>query len=224
MQPFLDYSVVKENKIPGHNVLLISAHPGDEALGAAGIILNHVAAGGKFTTLYCSQTTGEDVKDCEKTALMLGSKTNHFLPFSKGKLGKTSKFPQTLAKALEKINPDVILLPSMMETDPDNAAISQALVKIRKKINTNFMILAYSAWLPIMPNCIYDISQVWESKKKIVAYCSSLQKTSKQKDYVKIAEGINQYWGQIADPDIKYAEAFFMATAEKYISIVKKVF
>ncbi|MDR2771920.1 MAG: hypothetical protein LBB93_00420 [Elusimicrobiota bacterium] len=222
ISPFLSHNIIQQDKLPGHSALLISAAAGDEAIGAAGTILSHISEGGQFTTLYCSQTTGKEVKESEKTALMLGSKVNHFLPFAKGSLSKSSKFPQSLAKAIEKINPDVVLIPSMMETNADNAAISEALVKIRKKIDLDFMIMAYSVWMPIMPNCIFDISKVWNEKKSVLDYCSILQTAQPAKDYVKVAEGINQYWGQSVSPNIKYAEAFLMATAQKYISMARK--
>jgi hypothetical protein len=88
------------------------------------------------------------------------------------------------------------------------------------------MVAAYSVWMPAMPNCIFDITPLWEKKKEILKFCNAAQvKETKtiSKDFLKIAEGICQYWGQLKSPDIKYAEAFFITTAKSYIRLVKKV-
>jgi hypothetical protein len=223
LQPFFDYSISLEKDIPGHNALLISANPGDEALGCAGTLINHVENGGKLEVLYCYQTNTDDVKKAEKTALMLGSKVNHFMPFDKNKLDSGSKFAETLAKLINKTKPEVIFVPFMMEVEAESRIISKTLLKIKNQIELDFMVLAYSVWMPMMPNRIFDISQTWNKKKKILDYCAQLQDEKNAKDYAKIAEGIGQYWGQIYDSSIDYAEAFFMSTIEKYISLTKKV-
>jgi LmbE family N-acetylglucosaminyl deacetylase len=83
------------------------------------------------------------------------------------------------------------------------------------------MIYAYSVWAPLNPNCLVDISGVWEEKKKAIE-CYKTQLASR--DYVKIAQGLNQYWGEIKSHGMQYAEVFLKATVKEYISLGKKIF
>ena len=225
--PFLNYSISLESKLPEKKVLLIAANEGDEVIGCAGTILKHIGAGGSVETLYCCQNNSVELKKAEKIGSMLGSNVKHFMPFTPNKLGDGDKFAEALMRLLLRVNPKIVFVPFMLDADSDNRAISKTLAKIARKIDLDFMIAAYSVWMPAMPNCIFDISPVWEKKKEILKFCnSSSSKETKviSKDFLKIAEGICQYWGQLKSPDIKYAEAFFMTTAKSYIKLVKKVF
>ncbi|MDR2708838.1 MAG: PIG-L family deacetylase [Elusimicrobiota bacterium] len=220
VQPFLDYKITLRPELPGQNVLAVVVNVGDEVLGCGGTLLKHISEGGQVDILYCSVSNSEDVQEYEKVAHAIGAKNVHFTPYKKNNFDKV-KFQQTLSNLLSKVNPDIVFVPSMLELDPANRAISKALVKIKQKESLDFLVFAYSSFLPILPNTLIDISKFAAKKKQILEYVNQIQRGA-VRDYVKIAQGISQYWGQIEDTSINFAEAFLMLTADKYTTLAKK--
>ncbi|MDR1695573.1 MAG: PIG-L family deacetylase [Endomicrobium sp.] len=221
IQPFINYSVPLEESLKGGKVLALAPHQDDEAIGCGGTILKHTKSGGHAEIAFCTNDTYERRRESEAAASLLGSKRNHFLQFPLRSLDGNKKFEQTLQKLLYKVKPEIVFLPFWFDKHEDHRAVSKALIKIRKKIKTGFMVYAYSVWAPLNPNVIFDISAEWEIKKKAIE-CYRTQTASR--DYVKIARSINEYWGEIKSPGMQYAEAFFKATSEEYISLGKKIF
>jgi Uncharacterized proteins, LmbE homologs len=221
IQPFLNYSIPKEDALPAKKVLVIAPHQDDEAIGCAGTIIKHVQSGGSVEIAFCTFDTSARMKESEKAASIMGSKRNHFLQFPLRSLDSNKDFQENLIKLFKKTNPEIVFMPFWFDNHPDHRAVSKALIKIKKHIKLNFMVYAYSVWAPLNPNCIIDISDVWEEKKKTIE-CYKTQLASR--DYVRIAQGLNQYWGEIKTHGMKYAESFFRATVEEYISLGKKIF
>lgn len=221
IQPFLNYSIPKENELPADKVLVIAPHQDDESIGCAGTILKHTKSGKKAEIAFCTHESNDRMKESEKAASILGSKRNHFLQFPIRSLDGNKKFEENLKMLLKKTAPEIVFVPFWFDNHPDHRAVSKAFIKIKNKIDPNIMIYAYSVWMPLNPNCIIDISDVWEEKKKAIQ-CYKTQTASR--DYVKIAQGLNQYWAEIKTPGMQYAETFFRATLKEYISIGKKIF
>ncbi|MCL2144427.1 MAG: PIG-L family deacetylase [Endomicrobia bacterium] len=221
IQPFVNYSIPKEEALPAEKVLVIAPHQDDEAVGCAGTILKHTKAGKSAEIAFCTFDSAERMKESEHAAAMLGSKRNHFLQFPLRSLDGNKHFEENLEMLLKKTAPEIVFLPFWFDNHPDHRAVSKALIKIKKKIDLNIMIYAYSVWTPLNPNCIFDISAEWEDKKKAIE-CYKTQLASR--NYVRIAQGLNQYWGEIKSHGMKYAETFFRATVKEYISLGKKIF
>ncbi|MCL2334915.1 MAG: PIG-L family deacetylase [Endomicrobia bacterium] len=221
VQPFINYSIPLEEKLADKKVLVIAPHQDDEAIGCAGTVINHVKNGGEAEILFCTNDTYERMKESEKASSIIGSKRNHFLQFPIRTLDGNKKFEENLSLIFQKTKPETVFLPFWFDNHPDHRAVSKALISLKKKIPMNFMVYAYSVWTPLNPNCIFDISGVWEEKKKAIE-CYKTQLASR--DYVKIAQSLNQYWAEIKNPQMQYAETFFKATAQEYISLGKKIF
>lgn len=221
IQPFINYSIPRENEISGNKALVIAPHQDDESIGCAGTIIKHTKAGGEAEIAFCTYDTTERMKESEKAASILGSKRNHFLQFPIRTLDGNKAFENNLVTLFEKTSPEIVFLPFWFDNHPDHRAVSKALIKIRKRIDFNFMVYAYPVWSPLNPNCLIDISNEWEDKKKAIE-CYKTQTVSR--DYVKIAQGLNQYWAEIKMPGMKYAETFFRSTVKEYISLGKKIF
>ncbi len=221
IQPFINYSTPMEDELPGKKVLVIAPHQDDEAIGCAGTVIKHTKAGGKAEIVFCTYDTSERMKEAEKAASIMGSKKNHFLQFPLRSLDGNKDFESKLAIVFEKAAPDIVFLPFWFDNHADHRAVSKALINIKKHINLNFMVYAYSVWSTLNPNCLVDISAQWEDKKKAI---ESYKTQIASRDYVKIARGLNEYWAEIKNPGMKYAEAFFRASVQEYISLGKKIF
>lgn len=221
IQPFINYSVPLESKLPGDKVLIIAPHQDDEAIGCAGTVIKHINSGGEAEIAFCTYDTTERMKESEKAASIIGSKKNHFLQFPIRTLSGNKKFEDNIITVFQKADPEIVFIPFWFDNHPDHRAVSDVLIKIRKKIKLKFMVYAYSVWSPLNPNCIFDISNEWKDKKKAIE-CYKTQIATR--DYVKIASGLNQYWAEIKSPGMQYAEVFFRATAQEYISLGKKIF
>ncbi|MCA6070535.1 MAG: PIG-L family deacetylase [Endomicrobium sp.] len=221
IQPFINYSIPKEEAIYGKKVLVIAPHQDDEAVGCAGTLIKHSKAGGCVEIAFCTHDTFERMKEAEQAAKIIGSKRNHFMQFAARSLSGNKDFEDALTLLINKVNPDVIFIPFFFDKHNDHTAISQVLVNIKKKINLKFMVYCYAIWSPLNPNCLFDISDVWELKKQTIE-CYRTQIVSR--DYVKIARGLNQYWGELKEHNMQYAETFFMMTIREYISLWNKVF
>jgi hypothetical protein len=48
----------------------------------------------------------------------------------------------------------------------DQVSFSKTVISIKKEIDLNFMVYSYAVLSPLNPNCLFDISDVWELKKK----------------------------------------------------------
>lgn len=221
IQPFINYSIPKEDSLPGSRVLVIAPHQDDEAIGCGGTVIKHIKSGGKAEIAFCTHENAERMRESEKAASAMGVKRSHFLQFPIRSLDGNKDFRENLRALLNKTRPEILFLPFWFDNHPDHRAVSKALMRIKSKIDSNIMIYAYSVWSPLTPNCIFDISREWEDKKKAIE-CYKTQTASR--DYVKIAGGINRYWAEIKTPGMQYAEVFFRATLQEYTFIGKKIF
>ncbi|MDR3112205.1 MAG: PIG-L family deacetylase [Elusimicrobiota bacterium] len=218
--PFINYCTTEETNICPCKILVVSPHQMDEAVACAGTILKYAREKAHIEILYCSHIDFEKMKESEKAASLLGSYKNHFMQFPKNSLAFNKNLESSLEMIINKVNPDIAFFPYWISRYCDGIAIAKTFLKISENINLDFTIYAYSVWSALIPNCIFDISKEWETKKKIID-CYSYEK--KVLDYLKIAQGINQYWGQIISPNFQYAEAFFKCSARDYISLGQQI-
>ncbi|MDR0823019.1 MAG: PIG-L family deacetylase [Endomicrobium sp.] len=221
IQPFLTYNIPLETELPENKVLVLAPHQCDEAIGCAGALLNHSKKGGVIEIAYCTNDTPERMKEAEKAASLIGAKKNHFLQFPIKGLKENKEFCESLIRLFDRVQPEVVFLPFWFDNHHDHVALSKALIKIRKKIDLDFVVYAYCVWSPLIPNCLFDISSVWKEKQKVIECYKSQMKT---KDLVRVAEGLDQYWGEVKTSGMQYAEPFFMATAKKYFALGRKIF
>ena len=219
VRPFMSYSLTNETDIPEKKVLLISANQIDETVSCAGTLIKHVQSGGTVETVFCTYESTKRMKEAEKAAAVIGSKINHFLQLPQKSLDGNALFEKNLTTVFHKAKPEVVFLPFVIDANLDNAAVSKAIAKIKKKTKLHFIVYAYFTSLFITPNAVFDISNVWEEKKKAIeCYKTRLE----EKDYLKIAQGIDAYYAQSAGKP-QYAEAFFKATSYEYAALVKEI-
>jgi LmbE family N-acetylglucosaminyl deacetylase len=220
IQPFVNYSIPNEESVWGNKILVIAPHQDDEAIGCGGTLIKNVKAGKHMEIVFCTHDTTKRMQEAQKAALIIGSKKNHFMQFPIRSLSRNKDFYNSLALVINKVEPDVVFMPFLFDKHDDHRVITQAIIDIKEDINLNFIIYSYAVWSPLNPNCLFDISAQWELKKQAIE-CYKTQIATR--DYIKIAKGLNQYWGELKEHGMNYAETFFKASAKEYISLGKKI-
>ena len=222
IQPFLKYSLPFEEKLPGNRVLVIAPHQDDESIGCGGTVVKHAKAGGRVEIAFCTSGGEKRLYEAKDAAKILGSKVNYFLQFERRSLYRnTNQLAERFTALFNKIEPEIVFLPFMVDNHQDHVAISRAFVKAYKNKAVNCLVYAYSVWTTLIPNVIVDISEQWEQKKQAID-CYKTQTASR--DYVTMASSISKYWSIVKGKDsTQYCEAFFKATSSEYVSLVKKI-
>ena len=221
VQPFLKYSLPLEEQLPGKKVLVIAPHQDDESIGCGGTLIKHTKAGGRLEIAFCTSGGEKRMYEAKDAAKLLGSRINHFLQFETRSLYKnTNQLAERFTELFNRVKPEIVFLPFMIDNHQDHVAISRAFVKAYKNRTINCLIYAYSIWTTLIPNVIFDISEQWEQKKQAIEYYKTQTAT---RDYVTMASSISKYWSVVKGRNTQYCEAFFKATSSEYVSLVKKI-
>ncbi|MDR3124890.1 MAG: PIG-L family deacetylase [Endomicrobium sp.] len=221
IQPLINYSIPNEDSIYVDKVLAIAPHQDDEAVGCAGTLIKHVKSGKHLEIVFCTNDSQERMEESKKAVEIIGSKKNHYMYFPARNLSGNKDFKESLGTILNSVKPEAVFMPFFFDKHNDHIAVSWAISKLARKMNLNFMVYAYSVWSPLNPNCLFDISKEWGIKKQAIE-CYKTQLVTR--DYIKIAQGLNQYWGEIKERGMMYAEVFLKMTVQEYISLWSKVF
>lgn len=220
IQPYLQYSLHVENKLPAEKIAVIAPHPDDEAIACGGTIYKHTQSGGRADIIFC--TSDGEPRDSEAVAAskILGCENKIELKYPVESLEKQEDFHLKLINIFEENDPEIVFVPFIIDNHTDHRAVNKALIKISKIKKFNFMIYAYPVWLPLYPNILIDISSVWEQKKRAIECYKSQLAT---RDYIKMSRSFGQYWAAVKGRGIDAAEVFFKASFNEYITIAKKI-
>jgi LmbE family N-acetylglucosaminyl deacetylase len=214
---------------PEGPVLIIAAHPDDEAIGMGGTLSKYLDNQSKVTVLYMTDGRHEASMELSKTEMIdarrkeaesLGDKygiNQIFWNIEDTCLTNNDETIIAMIKVLEDTQPAVIYLPSFFDHHYDHFTTNQILVDSFQKFPaTRITINQYEVWSQIpFPNYIIDISSCFEKKKKILShYIVPLQNN----DYIKLCEYRNalQYTLYIDTNIDGYAESFHSLDLETY--------
>ena len=193
------------------NVLVLAAHPDDEALGCGGAILGHVAAGDQVSVAFL--TSGElglatypvdearrvREEEAGQAAAVLGCGSVDFVRMADGSLGDD---PAVLkAQVADRLaGVDLVYAPHPGDDHPDHAALGAAAAG-----SAGIEVLGYEIWTPIArPDRIVDVSEHMARKLEAVR-CYKCQ--LEYWPYDRAIEGLNAYRGALFE-GVAYAEAF----------------
>lgn len=218
-QPFLKYSPVVEDKLPGKSVLVVAPHPDDEAIGCGGTIIKHIKGGGSAGVIYCTMDGPEREKEAARAAKVLGFVHTESLGYPVETLGTSPGFPDRLFGIFEEKKPDIVFIPFILDGHTDHRAINEAFIKRGSKKH-GFMVYAYPVWMPLYPNLLIDITKEWETKKDAINCYKSQMAT---RDYVKMSKSLGEYWATVKGRQMQVAESFFRATSEEYTRLCGKI-
>jgi len=219
------------DKPDGHRILVIAPHPDDEVIGCGGTIRLHRRLGHHVSILYLSD--GErgiknmnPIKTAELRRIEAIRSSGHLdvpeenlyhLHLRDGDIINQSGTNYDFRSILEKANPDIIYLPSFIETHRDHYAAN---ILLKNNLIKGATISAYEVWTPLIPNRLVNISSVIEDKRNaLLEHASQL----KELDYLDAALSLNRYRAAMFRKEPRYAEAFIYCTSVQYFELMMSV-
>jgi len=214
-----------------NKVLIIAAHPDDEALGCSGTIAKHAEEGDKVHLLFIcdgvssrSNSSDNDVEKrklaAKKSANFLGAESIEFFDFPDNKLDTVPllKVVQCIEKVIERFRPLVIYTHHIGDLNIDHQITHKAVMTACrpkpdfcvKEIYT-FEVLSSTEWqtpgvLQFTPNVFVDIGQHINIKQKsLKAYREEMLQPPHTRNIDNVLR-LNALRGNSIG--VEYAEAF----------------
>lgn len=219
IQPFMKYSLPVEEKLPSQNVLVFAPHPDDESIGCGGTIAKHTRGGGKATVVFCTGDGAVRDREAAEALKVLGVNETVYFGYGVETLKSQDSLPDKIAAIIGEKKPEIVFVPFFMDNHEDHRALNKALAKAYKSVKNDFMVYSYPVWFPLYPNVLMDLGDVWETKKQAIE-CYKSQ--TADRDYVKMARSLGEYWAEVKGRGLKNVETYFRASAKEYCSLVRK--
>ena len=225
---FAGRNVYVEKSLPSDRVLVLAAHPDDEAIGMGGALSLYRDNRSDLTILYMTDGRGlgsspEDmIRIRRKEAESLGKEyqiRQIFWDIQDCSLKNDPATVSRLTKLLEELRPSTVYLPSFFEHHYDHFMANQVLADaIEMTPSAAPVVIGYEVWDNIpFPNYIVDISKSFDTKREILGH---YQKPLEDTDYVLLSQSRNfLHYFLYIDTRRKaagYAEAFIRLDAENY--------
>ena len=213
-------------------VLVLAPHMDDEVVGCGGALRRHALAGAPVSVVFLTDgcACGDDGPDrgevrkreSRRAAELLGLGELHFLDRPDGALKTDAALVQALRRRIEAARPEVLYLPSVLDTHDDHWATNLALAAcLRDGLDLGAARLRqYEVWTPLVANAVADVSAVWDDKlAALKCFASQMEAT----DLVRLASGLNQYRSVHRGAGRGFAEAFYESDARTYAALLERV-
>lgn len=213
------------------NVIVISAHPDDETLGAGGTILKHVANGDNVYWLIVTnvfenqgfskervESRQEEIREVEK---LLGISKTYLLDYPTMTLSSSSliKMVPEISTVFSEVQPEIIYTLNRSDAHSDHRVIFDAVMACTKSFRYPFIkqILMYEcisetefapalAEKAFLPNYFVDITDYLERKNEIMKVFESEIAEHPFPRSLENIRALAHFRG--ASVGVKYAEAF----------------
>lgn len=224
----------------GKKILVLAPHMDDDIIGCGGTLRKHVLAGSEVSVLYLTdgkkgnqtlnrknlskserENQEKEVSEIRKqeasrAAEIIGINSLTFLDYPDGTLVAGIKVIEGVKDVIQQAQPDLIYLPFVTDRHHDhwqtNCIFIEAMRSLGKCWN-NLQCCGYEVWSPLYPNCMVDIKEVIDVKRRALEqFKSQLQHT----DYVNGILGLNSYRSIVHLKGRGYAEAFFLSSFKEY--------
>jgi LmbE family N-acetylglucosaminyl deacetylase len=205
--------------IPGaERVVVLAPHMDDEVLGCGGTLARHVHAGARVSVVFltdgryggrlgnASQTLAQARKqEARRAGDILGVHRLYFLDAEDSRLDADPATVVGLRDVLLTENPSLVYLPFFLEGHEDHRAANTVMLSAVRGTQLNFECRAYEVATPLAPNCLIQIDETIELKKRALG-CYQTQMAVK--DYLHTCLGLNAYRSLAAAEDCRFVEAF----------------
>lgn len=213
------------------NVIVISAHPDDETLGAGGTILKHVANGDNVYWLIVTnvfenqgfskervESRQEEIREVEK---LLGISKTYLLDYPTMTLSSSSliKMVPEISTVFSEVQPEIIYTLNRSDAHSDHRVIFDAVMACTKSFRYPFIkqILMYEcisetefapalAEKAFLPNYFVDITDYLDRKNEIMKVFESEIAEHPFPRSLENIRALAHFRG--ASVGVKYAEAF----------------
>jgi N-acetylglucosamine malate deacetylase 1 len=191
-------------------ILTIFAHPDDAEIWAGGTLLAHRAAGNHTALCVLTEGGGARAAEARHGAELLGAQLHH-LPFPDRSLQANAETIDAVLAVLRAVRPGIVLTHWAEDYHPDHLAaweITRAAVTLvtssipRPAVFWSDTYGGLGAHGPFVPDCLVDVTAVWEEKQAAIQAHLSQNPDS----YARMAEaqcGLHGIHGQV-----RYAEGF----------------
>jgi len=220
IQPYIKYSLPLEEELPADRILVLSPHPDDESIGCGGTIYKHTKIGGSAKIVYITSFPYPRKEEAKKSAEILNVSDIEFWDFpQRGLRDNEDELTKRLYDVISHYKPGIIFSPFLVDNHPDHLAVNASLIKCYQRKDFEGLIYTYPVWLPVYPNILIDISDVWEIKKaSIESYKSQIA----TRDYVDMALSLSRYWAVVKGKG-RYIETYFRASINEYCNLWKGI-
>jgi len=202
----------------GKSIMILAPHMDDEIIGCGGTLCKHMAACDNVCVVYFTCDTAERKKEAQKAAAVTGIKELCFLDCKEGCLEGSREAVALLDDIITRYKPDLLYVPHFTEEHPDHRATLDMGLEACRRLCP--VIIGYEIWNPLVPNFLVDISAFAEQKNRALScYQSQLTLHNIQ----NLSNALNQYRAAFLKfAKYKYAEAFFAAPWQEYITLTKQ--
>lgn len=219
------------------NIIVVSAHPDDEVIGAGGTLLKHRANGDKIHWLiitnvfedkgFTKERVESRAKEIEKVAKMFGMSSVHQLNYPTMMLSSSSLLTMVpeISAVFNEVKPEIVYCVNRSDAHSDHRVTFDAVMACTKSFRYPFVkqVLMYEcisetefganlAENVFLPNYFVDISAYFAKKMEITAVYESEIGMHPFPRNTRNIEAIATFRGATAG--VEYAEAFQLV---KYI-------
>ena len=198
-------------------VLVVAAHPDDEAVGCGGALRRHVLAGDSVRAVFLTSGEGgghgiEDPggtreREAHEAAAILGLAEIDFWREPDGRLRSHAALVARLARTLRRQRPSLLYVPHRGEDHPDHRAAARIVQAALAAAARRTEVRHFEIWTPISEiDEIVDISEVIDDKLRAIrAYRSQCAVMGFDHAFA----GLARYRGEMHSwPGGPYAEVF----------------
>jgi N-acetylglucosamine malate deacetylase 1 len=220
-------------------ILVISPHPDDESIGCGGLLLAHAGTAEiQIVTVYNGDGGGaldegpwiNDVayrdrlvearrRELDRVAVALqASKVTRFeVSDCDGVPG--SEEVTALRRILQDFAPQVVLLPWLLDKHPHHRATNRIFAEAAHSLD--LMVLGYEVWGLLSPNAFFDITDVLDRKRELIAMHASQLRTV---DYVGFSDALARmraFHHPVRNDRSGAVEAFMALPCRDYCDLVR---
>jgi len=215
---------------PVERVLILAPHPDDEVFGCGGAAYLHRQQGAEVTVVVVSDGAAQaaeaergrifSVRQAETNLALsiLGISPAVFWGIPDRTLGASTLLPIQMADLLQAQPFDRIYTPSLSEIHPDHLSCTRAalaaLAQLQQQGKPLPQLVLYEVGVPLMPNCLVDISSAWALKKQAMQCYASQQA---HQDYARHVEGLNTYRTYTLGHEVTHAEAYSVVSDDELL-------
>jgi LmbE family N-acetylglucosaminyl deacetylase len=217
-------------------ILALSPHPDDESFGAGGLLWAHRHLAAIHLITLCQGDRGGSLgsgppesqaerrqmaelrkAELHKTATALNAASCQFFEYPDGAIPADETAVRRLRDAVDRIGPDLVLLPWFLDNLPDHRQTNRLYVQACRHLGC--MVLAYEVWSLLEPNAVLDITPFLDAKLSLIRHYETQLRTV---DYVSYALGlarVRAYHHPIQERRAGAAEAFIALPNADYCEL-----